>query len=697
MSWRIGADIGGTFTDLVALGPGGALRTKKVSSSVGDYGRAIVEGLGQLFHEVGFAAGEVEEVLHATTIASNAILEHKGARTGLITTAGFRDVLEIRTLRMPRLYDLRWEKPAPLVPRHLRLGVAERVNVRGEVETPLDEASAMTAIEALLAEGVEAIAVCLLHAYANPAHERRIGALIAARAPGIPVSLSVDVLPEMKEYERTSTTVINSYIGPVLGRYLNALAADLAGAGVRAPLLLMQSSGGLMPAAQAARLPVHVVESGPAAGVIGAQALAKRIGLANAISFDMGGTTAKAGVIEEFAVHRTGEYSVGGGIMVGSRLLSGAGYQLKVPAIDLAEVGAGGGSLIWLDAAGAPQVGPESAGAFPGPVCYGLGNAQPTVTDANVVLGYLNPTSLVGGALPIDAGAARAAIAEKVAKPLGLQPEEAAHGAHLIAASNMIRAIKAVSSERGRDPRAFALIAFGGNGPLFAAGMAAELGMRRVVIPPAAGVFSAAGLLASDVEVHLSQSWRHPVQGLSPTALEAAAGALAATAEQRLLAQGFLAARIVVERAATLRYQGQSFELQVPLQAHDTPALLSERFGAEHERTYGHRAGAEEPVEVVTLQAVGRGIAESPRMPERLALVAAAMPPGENLRRAYFGRRHGWLETPVILRSALAAGPRPGPLIVEEYDCTCLVPPRAEASLDDFGNIVIDLKGNPTA
>ncbi|MCO6417367.1 hydantoinase/oxoprolinase family protein [Siccirubricoccus sp. KC 17139] len=688
MSWRVSADIGGTFTDLVAIGPAGQLRTRKVSSSVGDYGRAIVEGLGQLFAEVGFQAREVEEVLHATTVASNAILEHKGAKTGLITTQGFRDVLEIRTLRMPRLYDLTWEKPAPLVPRYLRLGVTERVLHTGEVATPLDEAEAVAAIEALLAEGVEAIAVCLLHSYANPAHERRIGELIRARAPKLPVSLSVDVLPEMKEYERTSTTVINAYLGPVLGRYLTGLVEDLKGGGLAAPLLLMQSSGGLMPAPEAARLPVRCVESGPAAGVIGAQALAKRIGMPNVISFDMGGTTAKAGVIEEYQVAQAAEYSVGGGIMVGSRLLSGAGYQVKVPSIDLAEVGAGGGSLIRIDAAGAPVVGPESAGAVPGPVCYGKGNTQPTVTDANVVLGYLNPAGLVGGALPIDAAASRAAIAEKVAAPLGLSPEAAAHGAHLIAASNMIRALKAVSSERGRDPRGFALVAFGGNGPLFAAGMAEALGMRRVVIPPSAGVFSAVGLLASEVEVHLSRSWRRPVAGLDPAALEEAAAALEAEARERLLAQGFAPARIAVQRTATLRYSGQSFELLVPFAAGDSPAALAEGFGAEHERTYGHRAGAAEPVEIVALQAVGRGLPETPRLPETLDL-PPGLPP-QPPRPAYFGPKQGWLETPVLTRADLAV-PRQGPAIIEEYDCTCLVPPGARAALDGFGNIIIEL------
>lgn len=693
MSWRVGADIGGTFTDLVAIGPAGELRTKKVPSSVGDYGRAIVEGLAALFTEAGFAAAEVEEVLHATTIASNAILEQKGARTGLITTRGFRDVLEIRTLRMPRLYDLRWQKPPALVPRHLRLGVTERVNFRGQIETPLDEAEVAAALAALLAEGVEAIAVCLLHSYANPAHERRIAELAAIHAPGIPLSLSIDVLPEMKEYERTSTTVINSYVGPVMGRYLGALGRDLQGAGITAPLLLMQSAGGLMPASEAARLPVHVVESGPAAGVIGAQALARRAGLARVISFDMGGTTAKAGVIEDDQVARAAEYSVGAGIMVGSRLLSGAGYQLKVPAIDLAEVGAGGGSLIWLDAAGAPQVGPESAGASPGPVCYGQGNTQPTVTDANVVLGYLNPEYLVGGALKIDAAASRAAIAGKVAGPLGLSAEDAAHGAHLIAASNMIRAIKAVSSERGRDPRDFALVAFGGNGPIFAAGMAEALGMTRVIVPPAAGVFSAVGLLASDVEVHLARSWRRLTRGLDAAALQAASGALAGEASTRLAAQGFPPGRITVTRAATLRYQGQSFELQVTLEAGDGPEALDRKFGDEHERTYGHRAGDAEPVEIVALQVIGRGLPDRPRMPDGVQR-AVATGPAQPPRRAYFGRSRGWLETPVLPRAALAE-PTPGPLIIEEYDCTCLVPPGATAALDRFGNIVINLETQP--
>lgn len=692
---RVAVDIGGTFTDIVFLSRDGGVRARKVSSFVGDYGRAIVEGLLSVFDEGGFDGASIAEVLHATTVASNAVLEGKGARTGLITTRGFRDVLEIRTLRMPRLYDLAWEKPPPLVERRLRFEVTERVNVRGEVETPLDDGEVDAAVDALLAEGVRAIAVCLIHAYANPAHERRVKAIVERRAPGIALSISSEVLPEIKEYERTSTTVINAYVRPLIEDYLTRLVEGLDRIGVRAPLMLMQSSGGLMPAAEAARLPMHVIESGPAAGVVGAQALARRIGAPKVISFDMGGTTAKASLVEDYGFTRAAEYSVGGGIVVGSRLLTGAGYQLKVPAIDLAEVGAGGGSLVWIDRAGAPQVGPESAGADPGPVCYGRGNAQPTVTDANVALGYLNPAHLVGGQLPIDAAAARAALVERVARPLGLPPEAAAHGAHLIAASNMIRAIKAVSSERGRDPRAFALVAFGGNGPLFAAGMAATLGVRRVLVPPLAGVFSAVGLLCSDVEVHLTRTWRRLLEGASSDAvagLSAAVAALEEEAASRLAADGYGPERREIGRTAQLRYHGQSFDLSVPLPPGPVTAgtlrALAEGFGAEHERTYGHRAGPEEPVEVVGLRVVGRGVPEELRVPERLR-AAGAVPP-QPPRPAYFGARHGWLDTPVLARSDLAA-PRRGPLIVEEYDATCLVPPGATASLDGFGNINIEL------
>jgi N-methylhydantoinase A len=418
--YRVGVDVGGTFTDIVLLGSDGSIHTKKISSSVENYAQAIVAGLAEVFRESRIGGDAIEEIRHGTTVGSNAILEHKGARTGLITTQGFRDVLEIRTLRMPRLYDIGWTKPPPLVERYLRQTVAERVNASGVIEKPLERRDAERAVDALLAHDVEAIAVCLLHSYANPAHELLIKEVIEKKAPRLPCSVSCEVLPEIKEYERTSTTVINAYVTPIVSRYLRALRKGLDEAGVRARVLLMQSNGGLTTDAAAAALPMHIIESGPAGGVVGAQALARAKRLPKIITFDMGGTTAKAAMVEDGEVARAHEYSVGAGIMIGSRLLTGAGYLLKVPAIDLAEVGAGGGSLVWLDAAGSLQVGPESAGASPGPVCYDAGGETPTVTDANVILGYINPAHLVGGALKLNAVKAQRVFAEKIASPLGM-------------------------------------------------------------------------------------------------------------------------------------------------------------------------------------------------------------------------------------------------------------------------------------
>ena len=455
--YRAGVDIGGTFTDIVLLGHDGEVVSKKISSSVENYALAIVDGLEALFAEQGVAPGEVAEIMHGTTVASNAILERSGARVGLVTSRGFRDVLELRNLRMPRLYDLTWEKPPPLVERYLRVTVDERVNAAGEVVRPLDRDDARRALRRLLDEGVDAIAICLINSYVNPCHERllaEVAAEVAAEVdPGLPCCTSFDVQPEIKEYERTSTTVVNAYVLPTVRRYLETLREGLYARGVSAPLHIMQSNGGLTPAAQAASKPVDIVESGPAAGVVGARAVARQSGIENVISFDMGGTTAKASLIEGGEYTRTREYSVGGGIISGSRLLTGSGYLLNVPAIDLAEVGAGGGSILWIDDGGSMQAGPKSAGARPGPACYGLGGEAPTITDANVVLGYLNPAHLCGGELPIDARGSRRAIETSIAGPLGLDVEHASWGARQVAIASMIRAIRAVSSERGRDPR----------------------------------------------------------------------------------------------------------------------------------------------------------------------------------------------------------------------------------------------------
>lgn len=691
--YRVGIDIGGTFTDIVFLDAEGRLHTKKISSSVDDYARAIIRGLDEVFRERGLANADVAEVLHGTTVASNAILELKGARTGLITTKGFRDVLEIRRIRMPRLYDLTWEKPAPLVERYLRAEVDERMNARGEVQRPLDPAEVERVLDRLVGERIEVLAVCLIHSYANPTHEEQIREVVARRAPELLTSVSADVLPEIREYERTSTTVINAYVMPIVRQYLATLRTGLDEIGVKAPLLIMQSNGGLMTDAAAAAKPMHIIESGPAAGVVGAQVLARRLGLGKIITFDMGGTTAKASIVEDGEVSRATEYQVGGGIMAGSRLLTGAGYLLRVPAIDLAEVGAGGGSLVWIDPGGALQVGPRSAGASPGPLCYDLGGTEPTITDANLILGYLNPRQLAGGAVKLNAARAHEVFEDKVARPLGLPLAEAAHGAHLIAASNMMRAIRAVSSERGRDPREYALFAFGGNGPLFATGMAQQLEIRRVVVPPAPGLFSSFGLLYADVEHHYVRTWRRLATEIDPAALGDVFRRMEDEATQQLAAEGFTGPAVRIRRLADCRYQGQSFELTVPVASDavdaGTVAALAEAFGQEHERTYGHRAGAAEPVEIVSLRVVAQGIPDRPRVPERLRLDRPGTAGGSASRRVYFGDL-GWRETPILDRPDLAE-PRVGPCIVEEYDATCVVPPGARAALDASGNIVVEL------
>ena len=475
--WRLGVDIGGTFTDLVLAAPDGALHTHKLLSTPDDYGRGIRDGVAALLARQGIEPAAVGRVVHGTTVATNAVLEGKGALTGLVTTRGFRDVLEMRRLRIPEMYTLNYRRSEPLVPRRLRLEADERMGPEGQVWRPLDAASVEAAAERLAAAGVEAVAVCLLHAYANPDHERRVAAILRQRlGDDVFLTCSSDLLPVIREYERTSTTVINAYLGPVIRGYLGRLREHLNGIGVTAPILVMKSDGGIMSAAAAAEKPAYIVESGPAAGVIGAAHAGARDGIADCITLDMGGTTAKASIVEAGEVARTGDYEVGAGINLSSKLVMGGGHALKLPVIDISEIGAGGGSLVRVDAGGLVRVGPDSAGAVPGPVAYGQGGTEPTFCDAVLTLGWLNPDYLVGGGLAIDAGAAAQAVAERIAAMLGRDVLDAAHGILEVACGTMMRAVKAVSTYRGRDPRDFALFAFGGNGPVVAAAIARPAG-----------------------------------------------------------------------------------------------------------------------------------------------------------------------------------------------------------------------------
>ncbi|MCC7273795.1 MAG: hydantoinase/oxoprolinase family protein [Alphaproteobacteria bacterium] len=678
MAYRLGIDIGGTFTDLVFLGPAGRVLTAKVLSTPDDYSRGIAEGLGAVFAAGEAAAAAVEQVVHGTTVATNAILEGKGARVGLLTTEGFRDVLEIRRLRMPVLYDIRWRKPEPLVGRERRMEVAERIDSDGAVERPLDEAGARAAIAALLAEGVDAIAICLLNAYASGAHEERLAALVAEAAPGLPVCVSSALLPEIKEYERTSTTVVNAYVMPVVSRYLRSLTAGLTGLGVAAPLRVMQSSGGAMGVEAACVRPIHLIESGPAAGVVGAAELSRRLGGRSLIAFDMGGTTAKAALVAGGAFDRVGSLEVGGGINVAGRLLSGGGYHVRAPAIDIAEVGAGGGSLVEVDAGGGLRVGPKSAGAAPGPACYGRGGTLPTVTDANVVLGFVNPEYLAGGSIPVDRALAERAIAETVARPLGVDLATAAWGVHRVANATMGRALRAVSTERGRDPRDFSVLAFGGNGPIHAAALAASLDVRRILVPPVPGLFSALGMLFPDTEHHFVRTFKRRLDGLDAAALDAAFAGIEADGARALAEDGYAPAAIRFERLADLRYLGENSELTLPIRGAGPPAeMLRADFDAAHERTYGYHSG-DETAEIVNLRLVARGLSTAPRVPDRLAVAAAlgSRTPGRG-RPVYFGPEVGWVETPTVGRAAISAAWEQGPLLVEEYDSTTVVPPGA--------------------
>ena len=691
-SFRVGADIGGTFTDVVLLGADNSVHTLKVLSTPDDFSRAIVGTLQGFLADHGLPAEAVCELDHGTTIATNAILEKKGARVGLLTTRGFRDVLEIRRVRLPVLYDLTWQKPEPIVPRERRLEVPERVGPDGEVRQPLDLEAARQAIAVLKAKGVESLAVCFLHSYARPDHEQAVGQLGAEHFSQ--VSLSSEVLPELREYERTASTVVDAYVKPVVARYLQNLRVSLDKLGVHAPLLVMQSSGGLVSDDGAAARPVRIIESGPAAGVIAAAAAGRAAGHENLIAFDMGGTTAKASIIERGEIHLSPEYEVGSDVSQPSRLIKGGGHLIRIPAIDIAEVGAGGGSIAWIDPGGVLRVGPESAGAAPGPACYQRGGERPTVTDANVILGYLNPGYLCGGELPLDADRARHALQREVAAPLGLPLLEAAEGIHRIANATMQRAIRSVSIERGRDPRDFALIAFGGSGPVHAAGLARDLDIARIVVPPHPGLFSGLGLLAADVEQLYTRSALTELLRLDPARGNAVLAEMAARAEVDLTAEGFGADRIEVARFVDVRYRKQISELMLPLPDGPlTPGTLehlAESFHREHEHTYGY-AIRDERVELVAFKLRARGHrSNAVAVPWRNLADTRAVRRSD--RSVYFGKGVGQVATPVVGRADLRGQATAGPLIVEEYDSTVVVPPGWTARRDAIGFIILEVE-----
>ena len=711
MGWRIGVDIGGTFTDVAVLDEAsGQVGIAKVSTTPHDFGAAVIDGTRAAMDEYRIAPDAVSLLSHATTIVTNALLEANGANVALVATRGFRDVLEIRRSARADLYDLFQDAPAVLVPRRRRFEINERIDAQGEVVTALDESELDALVDAVRGlDDVQAIAVCLMFSFLNDAHERRIGERLRAALPDVPVFLSSEVLPEIREFERTSTTAVCAYVGPVLTSYLQRLAAALAELDLPA-LHVMGSNGGVLDVAEALRMPAAAVESGPAAGVIAAQRLGDQIGRANLISFDMGGTTAKASLIENGRIETTSEYEVGGRGNVG-RWLHGTGHPIRVPVIDLAEVSAGGGSIAWIDPGGALRVGPASAGAEPGPACYGHGGDRPTVTDANVVLGRLSRTHLLGGRLPIDASAAEAAVRAHVADPLGLGVMEAAAGIVSVVNHGMAEALRIVSVERGHDAREFSLVAFGGAGPVHAAALAEELDIPEVVVPPIPGGFSALGLVATDLRRDWSHTFYSPVESIDPAALDQRLTELERAAEAMLRNAGIPESGRIVERAADCRYTKQAYELTVPLAGgtvtRESLDAVVREFHAQHLRTYGHE-NPNESVQMVNVRVTATG--RMPRVEFRAGAAQArrgtdatggssarggAVSGTDDVtdREIWFGEP---VRCPVISRLDLAAGrpggdahARAGPFIVEEMDCTVVVPPGWSAVLDERGFIVM--------
>ena len=661
---RIGVDIGGTFTDIVVTRNDKPLLVRKISSTPDNYASAVAEGIKLLLVEEGISTEEISDVVHATTVATNAILDGKGAHTGLITTQGFRDVLEFRRVRFPELYNLSYIKPKPLVQRRDRLEVIERVSADGSIRVHLDEPSVVNAAKKLKERGVTAVAICLLHSYINPVHEKRTEEIVRSIMPtGTFICSSYEVLPEIREYERTSTTVVNAYLGPVLSHYLFQLRKKLDDINLKSPLYVMQSGGGQMSAKAALNLPAYFVESGPAAGIVAAAQIAKQAGLDQIITLDIGGTTAKTGIIENGEPSRTTEYEVGAGINLSSKLVKGAGYAIKLSFIDVSEIGAGGGSLVWFDEGGLLKVGPQSAGSTPGPVCYDLGGTNVTLTDANLLLGYLNPEGLLAGGMKINQERAFSAIKEQVGERLKLSVTDSAMGIYTVAVNNMVRAVKSVSTYRGRDPRDFTLVVFGGNGPVLAAAIAEELDIKTFLVPANSGVLSAAGLLVSAYE------------------------ALKKEASNQLLEQGLSKYDTLNIMYADLRYKGQAFELTVQVDdgALKDTTVFAGLFHEEHQKTYGHKS-VDEQVELVSVRVSARvpnkkTIVSEERVnlkiknTKRLVKFSAA---SEKVKATIFKGREG------LSRQTIR-----GPAIIEEYDSTIVVPPGWTAKVDSLGNLLI--------
>ena len=680
--WRVGVDSGGTFTDICMVDEEtGELCVWKVPSTPDDPSRAIAGGVVEgLTTVAGAKPSDATYFGHGTTVATNALIQHHGVKTGLITTDGFRDLIEIGRQRRPHLYDLQIDKPQVLVTRDVRLEVPERMRHDGRIETPLDEAAVRAAARLLKAAGVKAVAIGFLYAYLDPTHEQRAKAIVAEEMPDAFITCSHEVAPEFREFERFSTTVVNGYLGPVLGSYVSRLGPRLDEAGLKGPRHITQSNGGVMSLAAASTSAVRTVLSGPATGVVGALKVGMLAGFPNLITFDMGGTSTDVSLIADGRPRLAGEMEV-------------HGYPLKTPMLDINTVGAGGGSIAYLDAGGHLKVGPRSAGSVPGPVCYGLGNTEPTVTDANVVLQTLNPRHLLGGRMAVDQARAKAAIGE-LAGRLGLEPMATAQGVLSVVTANMAKAIRVISVQRGHDPRDYTLVAFGGAGPLHSGRLARELDIPRVLVPRSPGILCALGLLLTDLMTNYAQTRLMRLDEVAVAAMPGVFAELETRAAAWFDREGLSDNARRVRRTIDMRYAGQNYELPVAWPEGRTGAellaALRQGFEVAHSQMYGYTA-PEEPIQVVTFRIEATGIvrpAELRSYPTAAAKVSDAV--GAE-RVIWLAEAGGFIAAPVYVRDKLGPGHQlAGPAVIEQMDATTLVLPGQTATVDQWLNIIIE-------
>ncbi len=687
---RVGVDVGGTFTDFVLVDEKRDLIfTGKRLTTPEDPGLAITDGLERLVSESGTSVPELDAVVHGTTLVANTIIERTGAKVGLITTKGFRDSLEMgREIRYD-LYDLFFEKPEPLAPRFLRQPVDERIDAKGNVLRPLDENTLGAAAEKLVAEGVEAIAICFMHAYANDAHERQAKEILDAKYPDMPITTSTEVAPEIREYERANTACANAYVLPLMQRYLGDLSQKLSDQGLKQPLYLMQSGGGIASVTRGQAAPIHLIESGPAAGATAGAFYGRLMGTEQVISFDMGGTTAKMCLIEEYEPEHAHEFEAGRV----RRFKKGSGLPLKVPVIDLIEIGAGGGSLARVDNMGLLKVGPDSAGSEPGPVCYGLGGTQPAVTDADLLLGYLSPEYFLGGEMDLDLGLVKDAVEEKLANVTGLSVEEVAAGIHSIVNENMASATRMYIAEKGRDPRRYALIASGGAGPVHAYGMAKLLKISRVICPLGAGVLSALGFLVAAPGTDSVRSYVSRLENLDWDRLNRLFREMEEEAMAQIVEAGADPATVIMRRRADMRYSGQGFEIDVPVPDGEMDGsaadVMRQSFLDKYQELFGRQID-DLPIEALTWRIYASG--PTPNVELNFAGQQIDEEPSDKGERQVYFPETGYATCRIYNRYALKPGDSfRGPAVIEERESTAVAGPDTTVSIDKYLNLVIDI------